>query len=115
MCIPTKAATHSDVKPATCSDANRPGETSGYQRPIQAQLDRFGFFGSEAGDVNGDGFGDVLFGALHGNPVDATIDFYYGNLGDSPELLPLQWQYRHRDRPNEDKLDRLEILQIVGY
>ena len=33
VCIPTKAATDSDVKPATCSDAKRPGRVLGCQSP----------------------------------------------------------------------------------
>jgi FG-GAP repeat/FlgD Ig-like domain/FG-GAP-like repeat len=56
---------------------------------------RFGWSVGTAGDANGDGFSDVIAGAvLYDNGQgDAGRTFaYYGNLGDGLDRIPQQWR-----------------------
>jgi hypothetical protein len=56
--------------------------------------DGFGHFGQSvatAGDVNGDGYSDVIVGALNdGNVDEGSAVLYYGNGGDCLERIPRQ-------------------------
>jgi len=47
-----------------------------------------------AGDVNGDGFSDVIIGADQGTPAmpGGEAFLYYGNSGDGLELIPQQYR-----------------------
>jgi hypothetical protein len=50
---------------------------------------------SSAGDVNGDGYADVIIGAPdYDNPTDreGMVFLYYGNGGRGVSLQPRQWQ-----------------------
>jgi hypothetical protein len=53
----------------------------------------FGWSVGTAGDVNGDGYADVIIGAVyhsHGEMYEGCAFLYYGNEGDGLHLLPRQ-------------------------
>jgi hypothetical protein len=50
--------------------------------------DRFGWQVATAGDVNGDGFSDVLVGAH--NSLNGRVYFFFGNHGDGLDRIPQQ-------------------------
>ena len=56
----------------------------------------FGIGVSTAGDINGDGYSDVISGAGNYNsvyPNQGRAFFYYGNNGNCIDLNPLQWRH----------------------
>ncbi len=56
---------------------------------------RFGGSVSTAGDVNGDGYADVIVGAEDyddGEPSEGAAFLYYGGGGAGPSLVPQSWQ-----------------------
>jgi hypothetical protein len=55
----------------------------------------FGYSVATAGDVNGDGYSDVIVGAYlydNGQGDEGRAYVYYGNEGDGLDVLPRQWR-----------------------
>lgn len=62
---------------AFCGDGTRPAETPAWERPGRQPDARFGNCVSSAGDVNGDGYADVVVGA-HRYGGRGAVFLYYG-------------------------------------
>ena len=55
----------------------------------------FGYSAASAGDVNGDGYSDIIVGAFSYSHIqfdEGAAFLYYGNNGDGVQVLPRQWR-----------------------
>jgi hypothetical protein len=67
----------------------------------------FGWSVAAAGDVNGDGYGDVIVGATefsNGQAVEGQAFVYYGNEGDGLDRVTQQWRMDN---------SRIEVLGLT--
>jgi hypothetical protein len=72
-----------------------PGESPVWTAESDQTSAHFGYSAATAGDVNGDGYSDVIVGAYsydNGEEDEGRAFVYYGNEGDGLDVLPRQWR-----------------------
>jgi hypothetical protein len=82
VCVYHGSSTGLDALPAWTAEGNQ-------------SSDAFGSSLAAGGDVNGDGYGDVIVGApgyANGEQNEGQASVYYGNDGDGLHVLPRQWR-----------------------
>ena len=63
--------------------------TNGFQISGETQLDESGFSVASAGDINGNGFADVVIGAVRGGPNTGASYVVFGRAGGFAAELDL--------------------------